>query len=105
MDAEVQAAKRVLQRAGYDISKLTRPVGGNVPAPICKFGYSRQQLQQILGERLEHFDKWMYGQGGVICEGREYDRANRIYVENGCGPHGRVVFEYDLTRYLRMTHR
>lgn len=71
-----------------------------LPQPICKMGYTKAQLEQILGPRLTEFNRWMYGQTGAICDGREYDHAAKAYKPTNCGPHGMVVYAHDLRQFL-----
>lgn len=68
--------------------------------PVCHLGYPREQLSEILGDRLEHFEQWMFGQTQAICEGRQYDHSRREYLPTNCGPHGVVTYRWDLVNYL-----
>lgn len=74
----------------------------NLPEPECKYGYPIEQLEDILVplNRYFEFNKWMYGQTGAICDGQEYDYSKKDYVATGCGPHGMVVYSWDVTRFL-----
>lgn len=92
----------------------------------CPYGVTQDELQSILGPRLEDFSKWMVGQTGSICDGRRYvyARAHNAacphddgdvytwecdYIEGGhyedteCAgnPHGLLIYRSDLERYLR----
>lgn len=67
----------------------------NLPKPECKGGYTKSQLEDILGSNLETFNKYMIGKQWMLCNGKEYDK-----VPNGCGPHGVVAYKLDLMRFL-----
>lgn len=60
------------------------------PAPICKFGYSFDQLTEMLSE-VEYIRlmKWMYGQTMSICEGQAPCEM----------AHGYVVYPHDFERW------
>lgn len=68
--------------------------------PRCRYGYTEEQVRTIMGDRMEAFNKWFYGQTGTICEGREYSHELEKYVPTGCGPHGYVVYPWDVERFL-----
>lgn len=72
----------------------------NLPKSECKLGYPINQIEKILGSRLDEFNKYMVGQTGAICEGREYDYNKKKYKPSGCGPHGIVVYKCDLLTFL-----
>ena len=67
--------------------------------PDCKFGYSMNLIENILGDDISDFSNWFYGQTGVICDGRTYNHGN--YEDSNCGPHGLVVYIWDFDRYMR----
>lgn len=71
-----------------------------LPSPDCETGYTRDQLREILGNRFEEFDGWMYGQTVALCEGRKWNYYTKEYEETDCGPHGPVVYSWDLKRFL-----
>jgi len=71
-----------------------------LPKPECSLGYTDFQLDEILGDRRREFSRWMRGQTVAVCDGREYDHANKVYVETGCGPHGVATYAWDLERFL-----
>jgi hypothetical protein len=54
-----------------------------ITPPECALGYPREQLRSILGNRLEEFDGWMYGQTAATCD-----------------THGLVVYSWDVSRFL-----
>ncbi len=68
--------------------------------PECSIGYPQSQLERILGDRLDEFNRWMNGQTMTLCDGRSYCYECKQYRETGCGPHGPVVYQWDLGRYL-----
>lgn len=72
-----------------------------IPEPECESGYTPAQVEEIMGDRLEEFNKWMYGQTGSICEGRKYNHGTKEY-ETACGgiAHGMIVYSWDLKRFL-----
>lgn len=72
-----------------------------MPEPICKLGYPEEQLREILGDQYDDFQKWMIGQTMAICEGRSFHHDTRKYEANGCGPHGLVVYRWDLERFMK----
>ena len=67
----------------------------------CEYGYSRHQVEEIMGDRLQEFDHWMRGQTMTLCEGKAYDHDKREYHE-ACGgvAHGPVVYDHDLRGFL-----
>lgn len=66
----------------------------------CWLGFTRSQVEQLMAERIVDFDEWMHGRTGGICDGRTYDYDLGGAHDTECGPHGRVVYPHDLTRYL-----
>lgn len=71
-----------------------------LPAPTCRSGYPLAQVETILGARAAAFWRWHEGQTGAICDGRSFDHDTRQYRDTGCGPHGPVVYRWDLERFL-----
>lgn len=69
--------------------------------PDCELGFPTAQVEQILAEDFAAFAHWMRGQTMAICEGRRYDHDTHEYTPTGCGPHGPVVYPWDLDNYLR----
>jgi hypothetical protein len=72
----------------------------DLPKPKCEFGYPTDQLEEILGDRLKEFNKYMVGQTGSICVGQKYNRDTDKHDLTGCGPHGIVVYKCDLITFL-----
>lgn len=72
----------------------------DLPTPACRYGYPQGQVAAILGPRLGDFGRWLSGQTMSGCDGREYDYEASDYRDTGCGPHGIVVHESDLRRFL-----
>lgn len=72
----------------------------DTPAAECQLGFTRAQVEQILGDRLDAFNYWMRGQTAAICDGKRYDHDAREYRETGCGPHGLVIYVHDVANYL-----
>ena len=72
-----------------------------LPKPECEAGYTRKQIEEIVGGRLSEFDSWMFGQTMTICEGRRYNHTTKEYEisEDGVS-HGSVVYPWDLERFL-----
>lgn len=60
-----------------------------LPPPVCTYGYSEDQVKDILGDRYGAFVEWHTGQTGAICEGGDCDAA-----------HGLIVYAHDLKRFL-----
>jgi len=71
-----------------------------LPPADCKHGYTADQLDAILGDRRGAFDHWMRGQTCAVCTGKLYDHSKQEYYEDGCGPHGVVVYGHDLAGFL-----
>lgn len=57
--------------------------------PECTFGYTQDQVAQIMKVRLYEFRQWMTGQTEALCDG-----------EGGCGPHGIITYRQDVERFL-----
>jgi hypothetical protein len=72
----------------------------DLPQPECESGYPVTQVEAILGDRMTEFNRWMRGQTGAICDGRKYDHNKREYHNTNCGPHGMVVYAWDLRQFL-----
>jgi hypothetical protein len=72
----------------------------NLPSPDCRLGYTDSQVSAIVGARLKEFNFWMAGQTMAICDGRQYNFATEEYEPDDCGPHGVVVYPWDLERFL-----
>jgi len=72
-----------------------------IPEPDCTYGYTESQLEEILGNDLDRFWRWMYGQTMCLCQGQSYNHETKNY-EEACGgiAHGPVVYPWDLARYL-----
>ncbi len=70
-----------------------------LPKPECKLGYTDQQLDEILGDRRQEFNKWMSGQTVGLCDGREYSYSTKKYVDTG-EAHGPATYVSDLERFL-----
>jgi hypothetical protein len=71
-----------------------------LPEPECELGYTESQLKTILNSRYKEFMSWMSGQTMALCDGRAYDYELDLYRNTGCGPHGGVVYYWDLKRFL-----
>ena len=72
-----------------------------LPDPECKMGYTVEQVESIMGDRLNEFNKWMFGQTRVLCQGRSYNHDTREYKQS-CGgvAHGGVTFSWDVEWFL-----
>jgi hypothetical protein len=66
----------------------------------CGSGHTAHELDLILEDRRLEFDHWMRGQTMGICDGRKYNHDTGEYEPTGCGPHGTVVYSWDLARFL-----
>lgn len=42
----------------------------------------------------------MSGQTVSLCDGKSWNYEKMEYEPAGCGPHGPVVYSWDLTRFL-----
>ncbi|PZG12953.1 hypothetical protein C1I95_24740 [Micromonospora craterilacus] len=71
-----------------------------LPDPDCRYGYTVEQLEAILGDRLDAFGRWIDGQTISLCTGSEFDNQAKGNKPTGCGPHGSVVYGSDLRRFL-----
>jgi len=73
------------------------------PKPLCPMGYPWEQIADALAEDVfKEFSRWMGGQTMMICDGRRYNYEAKAYEPDECagGPHGGVVYTYDLHRFL-----
>lgn len=71
----------------------------------CPHGFTQNDLQQILGDRLLGvFDQWMMGQTQCICNGESYDYEESRYDETSCAndPHGVVSYVWDVDRFVHL---
>lgn len=71
-----------------------------LPKPECKYGYPQKQLKEILGDRVNEFNKYVVGQTGTICNGKIYNYDKDKYEPSGCGPHGIVTYMCDVRTFL-----
>lgn len=71
-----------------------------LPEPACELGYTIDQLREIMGERFDEFCKWTYGQTVALCDSTRYDYDLKKSIATGCGPHGAVVYRWDVERFL-----
>lgn len=81
---------------------MTTTTVENLPKPQCRMGYTNEQIQEILGDRLEEFNSWMIGQTWSICNGRAYNHETRQY-EVACDgvSHGDIIYRDDVERFLK----
>jgi hypothetical protein len=107
---------------------MTKPIvaGGHVmPEPSCPHGYTRSDLEAILGSDYDAFGRWMCGQTMMICEATTYHHDRKhgefcghvegdeetwqcdyvgtgYYEPSECAetPHGVVVYRCDLRRFM-----
>jgi hypothetical protein len=64
-------------------------------------GFSRTQIEQIMGEKLKKFDSWMRGQTQAICDGRQYNFETKEYEPAACTePHGWITYVWDTKDFL-----
>lgn len=75
-------------------------MSSKLPEPACRFGYTVDQVRDIMGDRFDEFSRWMGGQTMLICDGYRYDREIRQSVPNDCGPHSTVIYAWDVERFL-----
>lgn len=73
-----------------------------LPEPECPHGYTSTQVEEIMGDGLHHFYRWMAGQTVMICDGRRWDYDLQSYMPTGCEPggHGAIFYRSDVERYL-----
>lgn len=72
-----------------------------LPKPECEYGYTVEQVKEIMGDDVQRFYHWMRGQTMAICEGNAYNHDTKEY-EEACGgvSHGYVTYGYDIERFL-----
>ena len=63
----------------------------NPGKPWCKFGYTQEQLKEIMGKGYDGFREWMSGQTQAICDGKWPCSVG----------HGTITYEWDLDQYLK----
>ena len=80
---------------------LRRALG--LPAPACPWGYTIDQVERIMGDRLREFQQWNRGSTLMLCAGLEYNHETKEYQPNSCAPtgHGTIIYEVDVVRFLR----
>jgi hypothetical protein len=70
----------------------------------CPQGLTGDDLAELFGdgERLREFNHWMRGQTMSVCDGREYNYAEKRYQPTKCAghPHGVVAYPWDVERFL-----
>lgn len=72
----------------------------SLPAPACRYGYTVDQVRDIMGGRYEEFGRWMRGQTMSVCTGTRYDYEINETVSSGCGPHGTIIYWVDVSGFL-----
>lgn len=71
-----------------------------LPDPHCELGYTHAQIEQIMGERVNQFHRWMAGQTVGLCEGRRWNHETGTSEVTDCGPHGVVIYRSDVQQFL-----
>lgn len=72
-----------------------------IPEPECSSGYTEYQVEEIMGDRLDEFIRWMNGQTMCLCQGRKYNHETKKYEVDCDGiAHGPIVYAWDLKRFL-----
>lgn len=66
-----------------------------LPEPKCIYGFTNKQIQTIMGNRLEAFQKWMRGQTVCCCPGMSQGCDNTDHRDST------IVFEEDVVRFLK----
>lgn len=74
----------------------------NLPPPDCHLGYTKSQINEILGERSEEFNEWMANQTVALCNGVLFDYDTREYEPDPMctQPHGIVFYTHDVDRFI-----
>ena len=85
-----------------------------LPEPICKHGYTREQIKAIIPEgQIDIFWKWMDGATMSICPGKRTaeemewvlkhpDLYGPWKPEDDCEiAHGAIIYTEDVDQYLR----
>lgn len=72
-----------------------------LPKPECSCGFTKKQIVGIMGLRTEEFWDWMRNQTVMLCDGKEYNHAEKRYqvVCDGVA-HGTVIYQRDVERFL-----
>lgn len=68
--------------------------------PSCRLGYTEEDLEVILGDRLTEFWGWMRGQTGAVCDGTKYDPDTKTRLIGCEEAHMFVVYAWDLRRFI-----
>lgn len=72
--------------------------------PDCELGYSTDFLSSIFplpdGRSLDDLMDWMRGQTMAVCDGQKYNHEEKKYEPTNCGPHGAVIYRWDLERFI-----
>lgn len=71
-----------------------------LPKAECRYGYTTDQVKEIVGDRLAEFQDYMKGQTQTLCSGSGYNHETKKYYATGCGPHGCVTYGIDIWRFL-----
>lgn len=67
----------------------------------CRYGYTVDEVREIMGHRFDAFTYWMRGQTMMICDGTTYDYEAKVKVPSECGvAHGTVIYRWDVERFL-----
>jgi hypothetical protein len=58
--------------------------------PACRYGYTDEQVERIVGDQIDAFNHWMAGQTLAVCDGTGRCRK----------AHGTITYQIDLLRFL-----
>lgn len=62
----------------------------DLPAPICRSGYTYDQVEEITGDLFDEFCDQFASQTGATCRGEQCNQ-----------PHGFVVRPWSLERFMK----
>jgi hypothetical protein len=88
-----------------------RPPKNILPEPVCKMGFSREQVESIMGDGLAAFDRWMDGSTQALCEGpiemhfwadiQAHPEYYGLNPHRGCDEsHGWITYSVDVENFL-----
>ena len=89
---------------------MSRVTIAHLPKPVCYHGFTCEQVVEIMGDRLDEFNRWMVGSTRIMCQLRTPEQEAFLKAhEEWYGPyragctvaHGVITFTTDVERFLR----
>ena len=71
--------------------------------PVCSLGLTISELRAMFTEEeFVSFGNFMRGQTMGYCTGTKYNHDTEQEEFTECGPHGGIVYKWDVDRFLKV---